>query len=98
MTVLLARHLCCTKTDSYLLVKFCTLTVTGLTKLEHCEAGTPIKISLGYCIVNPHAAEATFVQSKIMQNLSKPSKPCHDGIHWIALAEYSQMSTHLSGF
>ena len=24
----------------------------------------------------------------------KPSKPCHVGIHWIALAEYSQMSTH----
>ena len=28
----------------------------------------------------------------------KPSKPCHVGIHWIELAEYSQMSTHLPGF
>ena len=28
----------------------------------------------------------------------KPSKPCHVGIHWIALAEYSQESTHLPGF
>ena len=28
----------------------------------------------------------------------KPSKPCHDGIHWKALAEYSQMSTHVTGF
>ena len=28
----------------------------------------------------------------------KPSKPCHVGIHWIALDEYSQMSTHLPGF
>ena len=28
----------------------------------------------------------------------KPSKPCHVGIHWIALAEYSQMSTHVPGF
>ena len=27
-----------------------------------------------------------------------PSKPCHLGIHWIALAEYSQMSTHGPGF
>ena len=26
------------------------------------------------------------------------SKPCHTGIHWIALAEYSQMSTHMPGF
>ena len=28
----------------------------------------------------------------------KPSKPGHFGIHWIALAEYSQMSTHVPGF
>ena len=28
----------------------------------------------------------------------KPSKPCHVGIHWIALTEYSQMSTHLPEF
>ena len=28
----------------------------------------------------------------------KPSKPCHVGIHWITLTEYSQMSTHMSGF
>ena len=28
----------------------------------------------------------------------KPSKPCHVGILWIALAEYFQMSTHLPGF
>ena len=30
--------------------------------------------------------------------LGKLSKPCHVGIHWIALAEYSQMSTHVPGF
>ena len=30
--------------------------------------------------------------------LWKPSKPCHVGIHWIALTEYSQMSTHMPGF
>ena len=28
----------------------------------------------------------------------KLSKPCHVGIHWIALLEYSQMSTHMPGF
>ena len=27
-----------------------------------------------------------------------PSKPCHVGTHWIALAEHSQMSTHVPGF
>ena len=26
------------------------------------------------------------------------SKTCHVGIHWKALAEYSQMSTHVPGF
>ena len=28
----------------------------------------------------------------------KLSRPCHVGIHWIALAEYTQMSTHMPGF
>ena len=28
----------------------------------------------------------------------KQSKPCHIGIHWRALAEYSQMSIHVPGF
>ena len=28
----------------------------------------------------------------------KTSKPCLVGIHWISLAEYPQMSTHLAGF
>ena len=32
------------------------------------------------------------------KNLWKPSKPCHVGIHWKALAEYSQITTHLPGF
>ena len=38
-------------------------------------------------------AEATFVQ-----NSPNPSKPCHVGIHWIDVAVYSQISTHLPGF
>ena len=28
----------------------------------------------------------------------KPSKPCHVGIHWKALTEYSPMNTHVPGF
>ena len=32
------------------------------------------------------------------ENFRKPSKPCHVGTHWKALAEYSQMSSHLPGF
>ena len=43
-------------------------------------------------ILHPSNAKATFIQR------SKPSKPCHVGIHWIAFTEYSQMSTHMPGF
>ena len=32
------------------------------------------------------------------KDFRKPSKPCHVGVHWIALIEYFQMSTHLPGF
>ena len=32
------------------------------------------------------------------QHFEKTSKPCHVGIHWVALTEYSQMSTHMPGF
>ena len=60
------------------------------------EWGLIFKSSTG--LLNPRNAEATFDQSTRMQNLWKPSKPCHVGIHWIALAEDSQMSTHLPGF
>ena len=35
---------------------------------------------------------------KDAKNLWKPSKPYHVGIHWIALVECFQMSTHLLGF
>ena len=32
------------------------------------------------------------------KDLWKPSQPCHVGIHWIALAEYSQMRSMYQGF
>ena len=28
----------------------------------------------------------------------KPSQTCRVGINWVALAEYSQMNTHVPGF
>ena len=34
---------------------------------------------------------------KVPEKVERP-KPCHVGIHWIALVEYSQMSTHVPGF
>ena len=52
----------------------------------------------GNRIIKPFNAEATSVQRTRMQLFWKPSKPCHVGIHWIALTELSQMSTNLTGF
>ena len=46
--------------------------------------------------INPSDAEATFVHRH--RYFWKTFKPCHVGIHRIALAEYSQMRTHLPGF
>ena len=49
--------------------------------------------------LNPSNAKATFVKSTRMQRfVEKTPKPCHVGIHWIALTEHSQMSTHMPGF
>ena len=58
----------------------------------------PHAINGVHLTLNPSNAESTFVQSTRMQNLWKASKPCHVGIHWIALHEYSQMSTYMPGF
>ena len=38
------------------------------------------------------------LKAKGRKDSLKPPKPCHVGIHWIALPEYSQMSTYLPGF
>ena len=38
------------------------------------------------------------VTMMMMMMMIKTSKPCHIGIHPIALTEYSQMSAHLPGF
>ena len=48
--------------------------------------------------INPSNDEATIAQSARAQRLLKSPKPCHVGMHWIALTEYSQMSTHVPGF
>ena len=56
-------------------------------------------MSLSYFVNLFNAPGATF-KSKAQgrKDFCKPSKPCHVGIHWKALAEYSQMSTLVPGF
>ena len=36
--------------------------------------------------------------AQVAKIFEKPSKPCHYGIHWIALAEPSEISTIVPGF
>ena len=43
-------------------------------------------------------AEVTSIQSTRTQRFLKPSKPCHVGIHWIALTAYSRMNIKVPGF
>ena len=43
-------------------------------------------------------AKAMFIQSTRTLVFFKTSEPCHVGIHWIDLADYSPMSTHVLGF
>ena len=51
------------------------------------------------CHFSPSNAEATLVlKAQGRKDLWKPSTPCHVGIHWKALVEYSQMSTHMPRF
>ena len=38
------------------------------------------------------------LSSKAQRRNLKKSKPCHVGIHWIALAEYFCVSTNVPGF
>ena len=46
----------------------------------------------------PSNAEATSSKAKGCKDIWKPRKPYHVGIHWIALTEYTQMSTMCQGF
>ena len=41
---------------------------------------------------------ASFCNGQISHQQHKGEEPSCVGIHWIALAEYSQMSTHVPGF
>ena len=47
---------------------------------------------------NPSNAEQLLSKARGCKDFRKPSKPCHVGIHWKALAEYSHLSTHMPGF
>ena len=47
----------------------------------------------------PSDAEAIFCpKHKDAKTFFKPSKPCHVGIRWISLTEYSNTGTHMPGF
>ena len=37
-------------------------------------------------------------KAQVCKDFGKASKPCHVGIHWIALTEHSHMRTHMPRF
>ena len=55
----------------------------------------PILLSLGTWLTLPMLRQRS---TKTRIFFWKPVNPCHVGIHWKDLAEYSQMSTYLPGF
>ena len=61
--------------------------------LHHMTKNKHIKINLTLPMLKQLSSKA-----QKCKNLWKMSKPCHVGIHWIDLDEYSQMSTHFSRF
>ena len=66
---------------------------------EKCKIKSVLRVHVALRFsLNSSNAKATFVQSTRTQKFLKPYKPCHAGIHGLALAENSQTSTHLQGF
>ena len=48
--------------------------------------------------INPFNTKAFSSKAQEHRKFWKSLNPCHVGLHWKALAEYSKMSTHLPGF
>ena len=61
--------------------------------LVRCEDADRTKSAVG---LTPPMLRVPVISSKAHR--LKASKPCHIVIHWVALTEYSQMSTHVRGF
>ena len=77
--------------SGYFCKRFATLSAPNqTTDANICPQG---KLPLTLTMLRVHSPKA-----QKRKNLWKTSKPCHVGTHWKALAEYSQMSTHLAGF
>ena len=59
-----------------------------------------IDMGIGKILVpfNPSNARLLSFKAQGRKDVLKPSKLCHCGMHWIALAENYQMSTHEPGF
>ena len=70
--------------------------INAYTFFEHCIKNSGSKafpMLLKFPILRPLSSKAHGCK-----DFWKLSKPCHVGIYWIALTEYSQMSTHMPGF
>ena len=75
-----------------------SISIKYQTKLKTYSTTSAQPLFLPISSFNPSNAEATFIESIMMQSFLKPIKPSHVGIHWITLSEHSQMSNHVPGF
>ena len=57
------------------------------------EMSTPITSG-----IDPPMLRLLSSKAQVVKAFLNTSKPCHVDIHWIALTEYCQMSTHMPGF
>ena len=72
---------------------FCHVYCFGIIKTLQRTTDNFEPLSIIFPMLRLHSSEA-----QGCKDFCKPSKPCHVGIHWIALTEYSQMSTPMPRF
>ena len=77
--------------------------------ISHYAIDCPVTITQQFILItkslytillhlNASNVKVTFPQRTRVQRFFKTAKPCHIGIHWIALTVYSQIGTNVRGF
>ena len=76
---------------------YAKISLHGITERKRRAASCSWSVFLSYNLICMWAFRAPLT-FRYMSTFLKPSNSCHVGINWIALIEYSQMSTNVPGF